>query len=329
MPANVENMFSVREMPWHRQGTVVDDYPQNWDEARKLAGLDWEPMEESVYALDGINQDGREIYAELDDFKRVVRSDTHATLAVKRNSYEIINHTAFGEIFEGILQQDNVKAETGGCLEGGRRVWMLCRLDEPILLPGDETVTMPYLGLTSRHDGTGATTLRATAVRIVCANTFSASELEGERTGLTYSFIHRGNWRDHVTDAREAVTGARREIAEYVEVAEHLLSVPVTPKQTRTFVNLFVPMPPEGLVTPRVQNNVTSARNQLTGLIKGRTVAGAGIDGTAYGLVQGAGEYLDHVRASNSWETRLRRTLMRPEPLKARARKLALEVAHS
>ena len=43
MPANVESMFSVRQMPWHREGVVLPDYPGSWAEARKLAGLDWEP----------------------------------------------------------------------------------------------------------------------------------------------------------------------------------------------------------------------------------------------------------------------------------------------
>ena len=47
---------------------------------------------------------------------------------------------------------------------------------------------------------------------------------------------------------------------------------------------------------------------------------------TAYGLVQAAGEYLDHVRSARSWETRLNRSLIRPEPLKHRALSLAREV---
>ncbi len=47
---------------------------------------------------------------------------------------------------------------------------------------------------------------------------------------------------------------------------------------------------------------------------------------TAYGLVQAAGEYLDHVRGARSWETRLNRTLIRPEPLKHRALSLIREI---
>ena len=50
------------------------------------------------------------------------------------------------------------------------------------------------------------------------------------------------------------------------------------------------------------------------------------VAGTAYGLVQAAGEYLDHVRTARSWETRLNRTLIRPEPLKHRALSLVREI---
>ena len=50
------------------------------------------------------------------------------------------------------------------------------------------------------------------------------------------------------------------------------------------------------------------------------------VAGTAYGLIQAAGEYLDHVRTARTWETRLNRTLMRPEPLKHRALTLVREI---
>ena len=60
MPANVESMFSVRQMPWHREGTVLADYPGDWDTARQLAGLDWDPVSTDIYAVSGINPDGTE-----------------------------------------------------------------------------------------------------------------------------------------------------------------------------------------------------------------------------------------------------------------------------
>ena len=43
MPAYFETGFSVRQPMWHGQGAVLDDYPVDWDDARKKAGLEWEP----------------------------------------------------------------------------------------------------------------------------------------------------------------------------------------------------------------------------------------------------------------------------------------------
>jgi phage/plasmid-like protein (TIGR03299 family) len=324
MPANVESMFSVRKMPWHREGTVLDDYPGDWDQARKLAGLDWDPITTEVYALVDLNTDGSPRYEPIDGWKCIARSDNGAVLSLNRDTYTVINHSEMGEIVEAVLAQPNVKWETAGVLDGGRAVWCLALLDEPIGLPGDDSPTMPYLAITNRHDGTGSCALRATAIRIVCANTFRAAELEGERTGATFSFIHKSSWRNRIDEARQAVTGARTEMRRYTELAYQLLGVSITPRQRELFVTEFIPMPPQGLVTDRVARNVEEARNALRLLFQSTT--NEQIAGTAYGLVQAAGEYLDHVRTARSWETRLNRTLMRPEPLKHRALALVREI---
>ena len=324
MPADVESMFSVRELPWHRQGEVPQEYPGSWAEARKLAGLDWNPIEEAVYELRGVNEAGQPIYEPIEGWKRLARSDNGATLWISRESYTVIDHGQMGEIVEAVLAQPNVKWETGGVLDGGRAVWCLAQLDEPILLPGDPSATLPYMAITNRHGLPGACTLRATAVRIVCANTFRAAELEGERTGTTFSFIHKSNWRSRIDEAREAVTGVRREMREYAELARELLGIRVTLRHRERFICEFVPMPPEGLVTDRVVRNVEEARQAIRDILGSPTTAG--VADTAYGLVQAAGEYLDHVRRSRSWETKLGRTLIRPEPLKAKALGLVREL---
>jgi phage/plasmid-like protein (TIGR03299 family) len=324
MPANVESMFSVREMPWHQEGTVLAGYPGSWDQARTLAGLDWDPVTADVYSITSINADGTPCLEPIGGWKAVSRSDTGAVLSINRDSYTIIDHGEMGEIIEAVLAQPNVKWETAGVLDGGRAVWCLALLDEPVDLPGDDSPTLPYLAITNRHDGTAACALRATAVRIVCANTFRAAELEGDRTGATFSFIHRSSWRARIEEARKAVTGARAEMRRYTDLATGLLGIPVTPAQRELFITEFIPMPPQGLVTDRVARNVGEARAALRMILESKTTHQ--VSGTAYGLVQAAGEYLDHVRTARSWETKLNRTLIRPEPLKHRALSLIREV---
>jgi len=351
MPAEIDTMFSVRKVPWHQEGLVIPEYPGSWEEARKFAGLEWEPVEEPVYRLAGpevkdmpiyelhsMDVDGLPLYKlkgtepvewptyELNpDHKHIVRSDNRKILSVNTNGYALIDHESMGEIIEAVLGIENVKYETAGSLDGGKAVWCLVYLDEPIELPGDNTVTYPFMAITNRHDGKGACTLRTTAIRIVCMNTFRAAEMEGERTGATFSFRHSKNWRERITEAKEAVTGARREIQAYRELATELLGQPITAGQRELFVAEFIPMPPQGLVTDRVMGNVEAARTSLRNIFVSATTAD--VADTAYGLMQGAVEYLDHVRTARSWETKLGRTIIKPEPLKAKVLKLVREVA--
>jgi len=324
MPARVENMFSVRELPWHRQGLVLPDYPGSWAAARTLAGLDWEPATEPVYAATGINEDGTPHYEPIKGWKRIFRSDTGTTLSLNHDTYRLIDHAEMGEIIEAVLAQPNVKWETAGVLDHGRAVWCLAKLDEPIELPGDNSLTLPYLAITNRHDGSAACALRATAIRIVCANTFRAAELEGRRHQATFSFIHKRSWRDRIDEARQAVTGARHELRQYEQLARQLLDLPITTQQRERFITRFIPPPPEHERTDRRVHNVDQARAAIRAILTSNTTAP--VADTAYGLVQAAGEYLDHIRRAHSWETRLTRTLIQPEPLKARALALVREV---
>jgi phage/plasmid-like protein (TIGR03299 family) len=149
MPANIESMFSVREMPWHQEGTILADYPGSWDEARQLAGLDWDPITSSVYALTGPGADGTGRYEPVGGWKAITRSDTGAILSINKDTYTVIDHGEMGEIIEAVLAQPNVQWETAGVLDGGRAVWCLALLDEPVTLPGDDSPTLPYLAITT------------------------------------------------------------------------------------------------------------------------------------------------------------------------------------
>ncbi len=190
-----------------------------------------------------------------------------------------------GEIVEAVLAQPNVKWETAGVLDGGRSVWCLALLDEPITLPGDAS---PDLALPGHHQPAR----RHCCLRAACHRCphrvrqhFRAAELEGERTGTTFSFIHKSSWRSRIDEARDAVTGARREMRRYSELVAELLNIPITRKQRELFVTEFIPMPPDGLVTDRVARNVEEARKAVRLLFDSTT--NEQIAGTAYGLDPG------------------------------------------
>ena len=72
MSANVESMFYVGEMPWHKEGTLLKE-PPNTIAAIKQAGLDWEVDKVKLYA------EGAGL---IEDYYGVVRKDKGKVLGI-------------------------------------------------------------------------------------------------------------------------------------------------------------------------------------------------------------------------------------------------------
>lgn len=327
MSANFESGFFVNTPAWHKLGKVLDEYPGSWEAARAEADLNWDVVETPVFSRDiTVGEDGVPVtsYSEITDQKGLARSDTGAILSVPKSSYGLISVADMGPIIEAVVAEPNVKYETTVVLEGGRKLAAVLRVDEPFQIPGDPSATYPYASVLNSFDGSSACKVNRTTVRVVCANTFAAAEAEGARSGLQFTFRHTKNWRDRVEEAKAVLNATRTEAAEWRELATQLALHPVTSVQRDRFIAEFIPMPPEGLISDRVAHNVQEARAAVRSILGSETCEG--IRDNAFGLVQAAGEYLDHKRRARSDATLFGRQLLRPEPLKARAVKLAREV---
>lgn len=83
---------------------------------------------------------------------------------------------------------------------------------------------------------------------------------------------------------------------------------------------------PEG-ATERTRDARLERQATFRALYEGSpTMDGARVRGTAYGLVQAAGEYLDHLRPYRTPDTYLARTMLRPESIKGGVVKLVREL---
>jgi hypothetical protein len=91
------------------------------------------------------------------------------------------------------------------------------------------------------------------------------------------------------------------------------------------FLADFIPEPPAEIVSYRVRGNIERARKVFSHLYLDSVTTEAH-RGTALGLIDASVEYLDHVRGYRNRDTLLGRTLLRTEPLKARALTLVREV---
>src|SRR5262245_10447612 len=163
MPALFDQGFFVREPAWHGMGVVLADYPGK-EEAMRLAGHDFDVIERPVEVVG--NQ--RNIRAE--GWKALMKSGTTTILNVARSTYEVIPNSLAYEVAELLFDQ-GFQYETGITLDEGRLCAVTLKLDEPITIPGDDSVVLPFGCLSWAHDGSGALKVRSGTIRQVCANT--------------------------------------------------------------------------------------------------------------------------------------------------------------
>ncbi|WP_038843666.1 DUF932 domain-containing protein, partial [Salinispora arenicola] len=278
------------------------------------------------------------VYAKVEGHKALVRSDRpEVVLDIASQTYEVIPNETVFEIAEAVLEAGKsegfpVKYETAGVLDSGRRVWLLVNLRET-MLPGDPSPHASYLYVATSHDGTAALRAGATDVRIVCANTERAADMDAKQKGTVYTFRHTKNVEHHISEARTALMGAAKQLDLVHEQAVQLLSQKVTSAQRTEFIHQFAVERTVTNVTnltgkdleehmsrPSIITRVNSCKRSLDELLDSETCTG--ISGTAYGLRAAAIEFLDHVRPvqhagkRKGKENTFRRTVLDGEPQK-------------
>lgn len=167
MAHEVENMFSVKERPWHGLGTVLENTP-SIEEGIKLAGLDW------TVDLKEIAVDGNVIKG----YKAAMRSDNQACLGTVTDKYRILQNEDAFKFFQPYLDTGIASLETAGCLKEGKRVWILARInnDEMVIDEKTNDRVEKFLLLSNAHDGSAAVRVGYTPIRVVCNNTLTAAE---------------------------------------------------------------------------------------------------------------------------------------------------------
>ena len=325
---STDKMFSVREMPWHRLGEVLTDYPTRAEAQPLVHG--WEPVATPLYrAVPSINEAGEPVttYEEVKGHVAQERSDSGALLGVTTTTFTGVKNDDLWEIGETIQGSGvDVMYETGGSLRGGQQVWLMLRLTDPLVIAGDPNgATVPFYLIQNNHIGEGAFKGAATSVRAVCANTIRMADVDAQARGTEFTFRHSSGIAERVEQAREALAGWRESIESYRMLAEHMLTEKVSPKGEREFLERFIPAPLSSMTSDRVKANIEEARADWMKAY--RSVTCEGITGTAWGLLQASSEYSEHYRRANSRESRFRRAVLDRNQIITDAKALAFEAA--
>ena len=185
MPKETENMFYVRETPWHGLGTNVEGSLSS-REALARAGLDWNVVQKKLYTEDWNSVPG---------FYANVRDSDNEVLGVVTHRYRIVQNKEAFAFTDGLLGK-GVRYETAGSFRGGRKTWILARLPKQYRLADDKVI--PYLVFCNSHDGSGSIKAAMTPVRVLCNNTLNLALQQADRI---WTASHTGDMRGKLEDA--------------------------------------------------------------------------------------------------------------------------------
>lgn len=232
MPAEVENMFYVGEVPWHGLGIHLDNPPDTWQEAVVLAGLDWEVEKRKVYF------DSHGNPSEFAGKYATVRTSDEKPLGIIGTKYAPLQNREAFEFMDGIVGTGKVTYDTAGALRGGAIVWALAKLQGQICVVGDDVVDK-YLLLSNSHDGSRVVQVALTPIRVVCMNTLNMATFnEGTQQ---FRVRHTTNVLKGIRDAAEQLGMLNKQFDEVAEVYQFLASkqVPSSAKLEKYVEGIF------------------------------------------------------------------------------------------
>lgn len=243
MAALVENMVYTREKPWHGLGTKVEEAPTSAD-ALRLAGLDWNVEQKNIQLCGGSKVPG---------YKANVRSTDGKVLGVVSDRYRIVQNADAFEFTDSIIGGD-VRYETAGSLNGGKKIWLLAKLPETEIV-GDKTE--PYLCFSNTHDGSGAVRVCMTPIRVVCNNTLNLALDSAKRA---WSVRHTGSLQNKMHEARACLRMANTYMGALAEKADRMANTAITRDQLNMILDELFPVDEHS--TEREKQNVKKLRDE-------------------------------------------------------------------
>ncbi len=321
MPANVESMFYVGKMPWHREGVELH-VPPDSETAVQQAGLDWEVSKTKLYTEGGIL---------VDDYYGIVRNvpKKPAVLGVVKAGYTPLQNRDAFNFFDPLIKNGFLEYETAGSIGKGEIVWILTKIKEnPSFAVCDNDEIKKYLLLSNSHDGQSAVSVKFTPIRVVCQNTLNLALERDETTRIKHvaSMHLRLNFLSTaVEDILRIYTGAE-------ENFKAMYDRKINEDQTWGYFDTLYPVMNERNVKTESQHKAREKnikiQNMLMNIYNSEINRKLGIRGRLWAAYNAVTEYIDHPNEYKLGDNRLLKRIWfgEGESQKARAYVIALEL---
>lgn len=282
MPANVETMFSVREVPWHGIGTIVEEAPTSKD-ALELASLNWTVESNPIYDGNGNKIKG---------YKANTRNSDNSVLGVVTDKYKIVqNNEAFD--FTDNLIGEGVTYETAGSLKNGKTIWLLAKMPERTIV---EDKFDPYICFTNSHDGKGAIQICMTPIRVVCNNTLNMALRNATRS---WSTKHMGDINSKLHEAKHTLQLANDYLDELTINADKLANEKISNEEIMTVLDEMFPVNEE--MSNRQRKNAEIVKDGIVACMYAPDLIK--FLNTKWGFINAVSDYVGHATPNRMTDT--------------------------
>lgn len=265
--------------PWHGLGQKLDP-TATVDQWRTAAGLDWEALTAPVQfpTSKGLESFGGRTV--------IYRSDDHRPLGVVSDKYKLVQPAQVMDFFRDLVEtQEGWTLETAGCIQGGKKIWALANMGLDFeAVPNDPV--KGYALISTATDGTLATAVRFTSIRVVCNNTMTAA--------LSYTknkVSVRHNSVFDIEAVRHAAGLLPQSFVAYREMVKTLATTKLSQAQVEQVIHKVFEVDPSIKNSTENSWGVQAVKKLYAGLGVGANIDG--VSGTSWGLLNAFTEYVD------------------------------------
>jgi phage/plasmid-like protein (TIGR03299 family) len=278
---------------WHKLGQEVRD-AQSWQEAMRLAKLDWTVSKRPLYAK---FPDGE---FEMVPTWGIFRDSDEQFFGAVGNQYEPIQNQFAFDFVDTLLEAEaGSHYESAGALGNGSRVFCLARVPFDFSIGGTDDKHETYMLFTSSHDGTGAATAMLTDTRVVCQNTLNMALSRKENSGIL-KVKHTKSAEIRLDQARKLMSGIKSDVATLRAKLDLLASRQMTEEALTAVMDRLYPVVNSEVATRR-KNKIAEI---ATLYFNNDNNAFPEVRGTAYNLLNAITEHTDHKRGVRMTDSR-------------------------
>ena len=297
-----DQMFSVRQKPWHGLGNIIMDYP-TIPEAIAASGLNWTTsLKEMVVPMD---IQGHKFKINVPNQFAIIRNDIHRVLGTVGNRYQIYQNSDMWQFIEEFQKQSGMKLETAGSLRNGQTTWVLAKNTcfEP--LKGDPIEE--YFLFKNSFDGCSPISCMFTNIRVVCNNTLTAALRD---TKNIFNVRHTKSASEQIKEVQKALLLKTKYQHQIGDLFEKLTKIKMNTKKTESFVSeiifpAFNTKKDNEELSQKAETRRKNKIEQIISLVDSGTGTNIpGVKGTAYGLFNALTEWSDHEKTMKVGEDR-------------------------